>query len=137
MEPGTPLLALRLGDFHHALELGREYLIGSADDCDLMIRGAEPVHARVSVTQEAVTISDLSSASGILHNEERVSTATVQPGDRIAISDEFLIVTLDDGAATLVPIPELRNAATARRIVRVRSAAAQLRHRACTNLCVA
>jgi hypothetical protein len=128
VEPGTPLLALRLGDFHHALELGREYLIGSADDCDLMIRGAEPVHARVSVTQEAVTISDLSSAAGILHNEERVSTATVQPGDRIAISDEFLIVTLDDGSATLVPIPELRNAATARRIVRVRSAAAQLRH---------
>lgn len=127
MDPGSPLLALRLGDLSHALEPGRDYLIGSADDCDLQIRDAEPVHVRISVTREAVTITDLSSAAGILHNEERVPTATLQAGDRIAVSDEFLVAVVDDGSATLVPIPEMRKAAVARRIHKIRSAAAALR----------
>lgn len=127
MEPGSPLLALRLGDSSHALEPGRDYLIGSADDCDLLIRDAEPVHVRISVTAESITITDLSSEAGILHNEERVATATLQAGDRIAVSHEFLVAVVDDGSAALVPIPEMRKAAVARRILKIRSAAAALR----------
>jgi len=128
LDPVSPLLALRLGDCNHALEPGREYLLGGGDDCDLRIRGAEAVHARLSVTPESVTITDLSAHAGILHNEERVQTATLRPGDRIAISDEFLIVIVDDGTATLLPVPALRNAAAVRRAHRIRSAASALRH---------
>lgn len=128
MDPGSPLLALRLGELCHALEPGRDYLIGSADDCDLVIRDAEPVHVRVSVTETAVTLTDLSEAAGILHNEQRVPEAVLKAGDRIAVADEFLVAVVDDGSAALVPIPAMRQAATARRVRRIRAQAAALRH---------
>jgi len=127
VDPGSPLLALRLGELCHALEPGRDYLIGSADDCDLVIRDAEPVHVRVSVTETAVTLTDLSEEAGILHNEQRVPEAVLQAGDRIAVADEFLIAVVDDGSAALVPIPAMRKAATARRVRRIRVQAAALR----------
>ncbi|HEB51845.1 MAG TPA: VWA domain-containing protein [bacterium] len=127
MEPGSPLLALRLGEQCHALEPGRDYLLGSADDCDLRIAGAEPHHARLHVAADGVTLTDLGSRSGVLHNEVRAAETRVQIGDRIAIGDEVMVVCRDDGTATLVPIPSLRQAAAARRIEQVRAAAAALR----------
>lgn len=128
MEPGTPLLALRFGGQSHALEPGRDYLLGSADDCDLRIADAEPHHACLSVDADGATISDLESESGLLHNEQRVPSATLQAGDRVAIAGELLVLAVDDGSAALVPIPALRQAAVQRRIAKVRVAAAALRH---------
>ena len=124
---GPSLLALRLGGLSHALEPGRDYLLGSADDCDLRIAGAEPVHARLLVTAEGATFFDLSEAAGLLFNEEKVLQAAIRPGDRVGIAGELMVVTADDGTAALVPIPQLRQAAIARRIVKVRAAAAALR----------
>ena len=124
---GPSLLALRLGGLSHALEPNRDYLLGSADDCDLRIAGAEPVHARLLVTAEGATFFDLSEAAGLLFNEEKVLQAAIRPGDRVGIAGELMVVTADDGTAALVPIPQLRQAAIARRIVKVRAAAAALR----------
>jgi len=127
VDPGSPLLALRLGGLSHALEPGRDYLLGSAEDCDLRIADAESVHARLMVTNEGVSAFDLSSQSGLLHNEEKANSAELRPGDRLSIAGEVIVVMADDGTAALVPIPAMRNAATARRIVKIRAAAAALR----------
>ena len=94
---GPSLLALRLGGLSHALEPGRDYLLGSADDCDLRIAGAEPVHARLLVTAEGATVFDLSEATGLLFNEEKVLQAAIPPGDRVGIAGELMVVTADDG----------------------------------------
>lgn len=134
VDSGTPLLALRLGDSSYALDPGRDYVLGSAEVCDLRIAGAEPFHARLSIAPilaaegaGSATVCDLDSKSGLLHNEERKLEAPLQPGDRLAIGDEILVIAADDGSAALVPIPALRQAAVARRIERVRDAAAALR----------
>lgn len=128
MEPGIPLMALRVGSERHALEPGRDYLLGSAESCDLRVAGAAPVHARLTVTEGGASVTDLGTEQGLLHNEVRVESAPLVPGDRIALAGELLVVTEDDGSATLVPIPALREAATQRRTLRVRAAAAALRH---------
>ena len=104
MEPGSPLLALRLGGACYALEPGRDYLLGSADDCDLRIADAAPRHARIHVGDGA-GIRDLGGGDGILVNEERVAEAALCPGDRIALAGELMVVVADDGSAALVPIP--------------------------------
>lgn len=130
--PGSPLLALRLGDLGHALDPGRDYLLGSADDCDLRIAGAEPIHICLTVTTEGVTFADLSGEAGITHNEEKATAGKLSPGDRLGISGELIVVTADDGTAAVVPIPKLRQAATERRIKKVRMAAAALRRHEAT-----
>lgn len=127
MDPAPPLLALRLGGSSHALEPGRDYLLGSAENCDLRILDAEPAHARLSVSTAGTSLIDLSSESGLLVNEEKITQALVQPGDRLAIGGELIVVMADDGTAAFVPIPELRQAAKARRFVKVRTTAAALR----------
>ncbi len=127
MEPGSPLLALRLGGACHALEPGRDYLLGSADDCDLRIADAAPRHACIHVGDGA-RIRDLGGGDGILVNEERVVEAALRPGDRIALAGELMVVVADDGSAALVPIPALRQAAQQRRMQSVRAAASALRY---------
>ncbi|MFT4514276.1 MAG: hypothetical protein ACI91B_002985 [Planctomycetota bacterium] len=127
VEPGSPLLALRLGDLGHALDPERDYLLGNADDCDLRVAGAEPIHIRISVTAEGVTFEDLSETAGVLHNEEKVASGKLYPGDRLGIAGELIVVVVDDGTAAVVPIPELRQAASERRVKKVRLAAAALR----------
>lgn len=132
MEPGSPLLALRLGNQAHALDPGRDYRLGSADDCDLRIEGAEPAHIRLSVTEEGVTFEDLSESDGVLHNEEKLSSGRLHPGDRIGIAGELIVVMIDDGSAAVIPIPALRQAASERRVKKVRIAAAALRRQEVT-----
>ena len=128
MEPSEQLLALRFGGQSHALEPGRDYLIGSSNECDLQIAGAAPQHARLCVASDRVTIYDLGSAPGLLHNEVQVSVAQLTVGDRIAIAGEIIIVIADDGNAALIPIAAMRNAAGERRNMKIRGAAAALRH---------
>jgi hypothetical protein len=127
VDPGSFLLALRFGDLGHALDPGRDYLLGNADECDLRIAGAEPIHIRLSVTADRVTFEDLSESAGVLHNEEKVRSGELRPGDRLGIAGELIVVMVDDGTATVVPIPELRQAASERRVKKVRLAAAALR----------
>jgi hypothetical protein len=127
VEPGSPLLALRLGGACYALEPGRDYLLGSAPDCDLHVGGAAARHACIHVSDGA-RIQDLSGGHGVLVNEERVEEAGLGPGDRVALAGELMVVVADDGSAALVPVPALRQAAQQRRIIRVRAAAAALRH---------
>ena len=127
MEPGSPLLALRFGELGHALDPDRDYFLGNADDCDLRIAGAEPFHIRISVTAEKVTFEDLSEMAGILHNEEKVRSGELQPGDRLGIAGELIVVMADDGNALVVPIPELRQAAKECRVKKVRLTAAGTR----------
>lgn len=127
MEPAPPLLTLRFGDLGHALDPERDYLIGNADHCDLRIAEAESVHVRISVSAERVTFEDLSEIAGVLHNEEKVSSGVLQPGDRLGIAGELIVVMADDGTATVVPIPELRQAAQERRVKKVRLTAVALR----------
>lgn len=128
MERGPKLLALRCGDQSHALEPGRAYLLGSADACDLRVTGAATHHARVTVTDDGASIEDLGADDGVVVNEERVTTAALAAGDRVAIAGEVLIVQIDDGTAAFVPLPAMRAAATQRRVRKVRAAAAALRH---------
>ena len=127
VEPGSPLLTLRLGNSGHALDPGRDYFLGNADDCDLRIAEAEPFHIRISVTAERVTFEDLSEMAGVLHNEEKVSSGELQPGDRLGIAGELIVVMVDDGNAVVVPIPALRLAAKDYRFKKVRLAAARPR----------
>lgn len=122
------MLALRFGGQSHALEPGRAYLLGSAGACDLRVPGAAALHARLLVADDHATIEDLGDGDGVLVNEDRVSRAQVAPGDRIAIAGELMVVQADDGTAALVPLPAMREAATQRRIQKVRVAAAALRH---------
>lgn len=129
MVPGSPLLALRIGAQSHALEPGRSYLLGSAVECDLRIADAEPRHARLEVDSDGARLTDLGSGSGVLHNELRVAEPVpLALGDRIAVAGELIVVVPDLGDAAFIPIPELRQAASERRIAQVRIAAAALRH---------
>jgi hypothetical protein len=127
VERDPDLLALRVGKTHHALELGRTYILGSGPTCDLQIEGAEDRHAQIEVTRDELTLTDLGSSTGVLHNEKRIQTAVLRPGDRIAVAGELMVIIIDDGSAALLPIPELRNKAIDRRLAKVRLAAAAIR----------
>ncbi len=128
MDSGTPLLALRIRDACHALEPGRTYVLGSAPDCDLRVTGALLRQARIDVRVDGATLTDLVGGRRIRRGGEPVETAELRPGDELQIGDERVAVVVDDGTAALVPIPELRQAAFARRAEPVRVAAAALRH---------
>ena len=129
VETRHQLWALRRGGESHALEPGRVYLLGSAEECDLRVEDAAPHHARLEVVEDHVEIYDLGSAAGVLHNEARVRHAVLQAGDRVGLADEILVITPDDGSAAIVPLPEMRQAAAHRRVLRIRAAASALRHR--------
>ena len=122
LDSDAPLLALRLGNLSHALEPGRDYLLGNADNCDLQIADAEPMHVWMSIAPGKATAIDISKKSGLLHNEEKVAIAELQPGDRLGVAGEVIVVIADDGTSALMAIPEERQAAKIRK-VRVRATA--------------
>ncbi|MCU0862453.1 MAG: VWA domain-containing protein [Planctomycetes bacterium] len=127
MAPASPLLALRLGAQDHALEPGRDYLLGSAPDCDFRLRhGALGHHARITVRPDGAEIVALAAEGGCWRNDSRIERAPLAIGDllRLGESAEALVVP-DHGEAMLVPVPTLRLAA-AHRTVRI--AARALRH---------
>lgn len=130
MDAASPLLALRLAGQDHALEPDRDYLLGSAADCDLRLpTGAAPHHARLAVTAAGVQLHDLGSQAGTLHNGARVATAPLAAGDVLHFGADGgeAVVVHDDGSAAIVPLPGLRQAAKARRLSEVRIAAMALR----------
>ncbi len=126
MEP-IPV-ALRLHDQDHALEPGRDYVLGSDPDCDLRLGpSASDHHARLRIGAGTVEIEDLGSRSGTWRNGEQVERALLAMGDVLRLGDHEAIVVADTGDALLVPVPALRAAATERRLHAVRTAAASLR----------
>ena len=129
LDSDAPLLALRLGGISHALEPGRDYLLGNAAECDLRIASAEPRHVRMSIAQGKATAIDISNKSGLLLNEEKVAIAELHQGDRLGVAGEVIVVMADDGTSTLVPIPKLRQEASVRKI---RAQAAALRNQGST-----
>lgn len=128
VDSGTPLLALRIGSATHALEPGRDYVLGSADDCDLRLAGTAPRHARLEVRGSGATVVDLGSPAGTVRNGAAVTSAALATGDVLRLGDATAIVVPDDGTALLVPLPAMRQAAQARRLDAVRAKAQALRH---------
>lgn len=137
MDPSPPLLALRIGDSCHALELGRDYLLGAAGDCDLRLPDGAPHAARVQVTPGGATLLAIAAPTAeagggapatVLHNGRPVPGAALQIGDQFVVGGTVVTVVVDDGTALMVPIPALRAKAASRRQAAVRIAAAALRH---------
>ena len=130
MAAASSPIALRLLGLDHALEPGRDYLLGTADDCDLRLAGgtAASHHARLQVGDEGVAVHDLGSPVGTLHNGQRVSTAALAIGDQLRLGDHEATIVPDHGEACIVPLPALRTAARARRFAAVRAAAGAQRH---------
>jgi hypothetical protein len=133
VDPASPLLALRLAGQDHALEPGRDYVLGSSTSCDLRLPiAAAPHHARLTVTSDGVTLVDLGTPGGTTHNFIRVGEEVVvlQPGDVVGFGDGIAeaIVVRDDGMAAIVPLPADRAAAAMRRVA-VASSAQQFQRR--------
>ncbi|HEU4417816.1 MAG TPA: hypothetical protein VFT55_02700 [Planctomycetota bacterium] len=129
MDPPPVAIALRLSGQDHALEPGREYLLGSASYCDLRLGGtAAALQARVRVGPGKAQIEDLGSVCHTLHNGVRVARTDLAVGDVLRFGDCEADVVADTGQALIVPVPALRAAARARRYEALRAAAGSLRH---------
>ncbi len=117
VDPSPSLLALRLAGQDHALEPGRDYLLGSARDCDFRIPAGVPHLARVSVTANGATLHDLGAPGGLTHNGVKVTSAALVPADVFSCGEVLhAIVVRDFGSAAIVPLPALRAAAGERRV---------------------
>ncbi|MBL8729334.1 MAG: FHA domain-containing protein [Planctomycetes bacterium] len=126
-----PPLALRLSGQDHALEIGRDYVLGSAADCDLILpadRGVAAHHARLRVGDDTVELQDLGSGETFC-NGAPVVQAALRPGDTLRLGALAAELVPDHGSALLVPEPALRAAALTRRQRRVRHAALALLRR--------
>lgn len=126
MDSASPLLALRLCGQEHALEPNRDYLLGSAADCDLRLPAAAAHHARLVVTGTGVELVDLGTPAGTRCNGERVDRRQLAVGDGLRFGDGEVeaFVVRDLGTAAIVPLPAMRQA---RAFTAVRVAAAALR----------
>lgn len=122
-------LALRFAGQDHALEPGREYLLGTASECDLQLRGSTsaPQHARLVVGPDSVLLIDLGSQPGTFCNGVRVGKTPLAVGDLLRIGDEEALIVPDHGEGLIVPLPAMRTAARQRRFAEVRRAASGLR----------
>lgn len=118
MTADQSLLALRVLGQDHALESGRDYVLGSAEDCDLRVdaKNVAPHHARIRLDGGIVSVADLGSPIGTSRNGFRIDQAAVQVGDVIQFGDGAAVLVPDDGDALMVPMPALRAAATRRKI---------------------
>jgi S1-C subfamily serine protease len=79
---------------------GERFLIGSGEECQLMVRGEriDPLHALFEVHDDGtVSLHDLGSASGTFVNGARVEGVTaIHGGEEIRIGDTILTPTVDD-----------------------------------------
>ncbi len=122
-------LALRFAGQDHALEPGREYLLGTASECDLHLRGntGAAQHARLVVGPDSLELIDLGSPPGTLCNGQRVEKIALTIGDVLRLGDDEALVVPDHGEGLIVPLPAMRAAARERRFADVRRAATSLR----------
>lgn len=79
----------------HSLPHGEPLLIGSAEDCGLRVgdRLASCHHAQVVYTPRGYRIEDLGSANGTRVDGVPVSSAALEPGMRVEIGCERMVVT--------------------------------------------
>jgi len=81
------------------LQLARQYVLGRARDCDIVVEDVTSTrhHARLTVgaVHEVVSITDLGSRNGTHVNEERISVRTVLAhGNRIRIGSTVFVVSI-------------------------------------------
>src|SRR2546423_2427675 len=79
---------------------GERFLIGSGEECQLMVRGerVDPLHAYFEVHDDGtVSLHDLGSAGGTFVNGARVEGVTaIHGGEEIRVGDTILTPTVDD-----------------------------------------
>jgi len=120
-----PSIALRVAGQDHALEPGRNYLLGSAADCDLRLLApaVAPHHASLRIGTHEAELVDLGSPGGSFCNGERIGQTPVTVGDLLRFGEAQATVVDDLGTALIVPLPDLRLAARDRRFAAVRAVA--------------
>ena len=116
MTPPTPPIAVRLLGQDHALEPGRDYVLGAGDECDLRLPRSGPRHLRLRLRDDGVEVEDLRSGHGTWIDDERITMALARIGARIRLGREFVEVVADDGSARIVPDPAMRMQSRQRRL---------------------
>lgn len=84
----------------------RSYLLGSAQDADLVIQGEHisARHARITCQRGEVFIEDLSSQSGVYIDGERITRAPLTANQRVLVGANIMILE-DDAAEVEVVVP--------------------------------
>ena len=92
---------------------GRTVLIGSREECDLLIDGTmvDPVHAAIYRKDNRHFLRDLNSRSGTFVNSRRTRDTEIRPGDEIRVGLTFLRIGEQDAAAEKVTRPAMNSAA--------------------------
>ena len=91
---GRRILAILYAGREFPLVKG-EYILGRSPSCDIVVNDmlASRVHAKISVTQDAAVLRDLTSANGVLLNGARVDMPmALRDGDQILIGTQELSV---------------------------------------------
>jgi pSer/pThr/pTyr-binding forkhead associated (FHA) protein len=75
--------------------------IGRKDECNIRIPLATVSrrHAKVSVEDSRVTLSDLGAANGTLLNKRRIEEEELQPGDQVTVGPIVFTVQIDGNPA--------------------------------------
>jgi pSer/pThr/pTyr-binding forkhead associated (FHA) protein len=69
-------------------------VIGRLSGCDVQVAlpSIAERHCEINVTDEALTLTDLGSDLGTLHNGHRIERTTLRPGDRVSVGPiEFTV----------------------------------------------
>ncbi|WP_438010844.1 FHA domain-containing protein [Sorangium sp. So ce321] len=89
------------------LEAGRTYVLGRDARAHLQLPDDDPKasrsHALIDVTSSAIIARDLQSKNGIYVNERRVTTAVLQPDDRLRIGRTSLRISIPGYEAPATP----------------------------------
>lgn len=84
------------GESHWIAE--KNVVLGSAADCTLVAKGAEPHHARLITQNNHLILRDNRSQSGSFVNGQRVTERELFPGDTLRLGEAELVVLGPDDA---------------------------------------
>jgi pSer/pThr/pTyr-binding forkhead associated (FHA) protein len=101
-----------------------EIIVGRSSDLDMVL--VEDMvsrrHAKITVSEEQVSIQDLGSTNGTFVNGERIKRANLNDGDRVLIGTSIIKLVTSDAAAAAAPAAKkLQEVAAHRRTNQVRS----------------
>ena len=76
---------------------GEVTVIGRGEDCDLQVplQSVSRRHCQLTVRGQDLTVKDLGSANGTYVNGERVNTAELDAGDRLAVGPLIVTIQID------------------------------------------
>lgn len=102
--------------------LGRSFplrdgmLLGRSRECDVFIESQEisRQHARLRVRPDSVLVEDLASTNGTFVNDERVTTAPVQPGDELRLDTVRFVMVAPGSPGRPAPSGQDEDAGTHR-----------------------